>query len=51
MNATTLIINFKDIINKMDFFYFILLGIKLILQQNDTMIINFGRGIWILGLF
>ena len=49
-NATTLIVNFKDIVNKTNLF-FILLGRKFISQQNDTMIINFGLGIWILGLF
>ena len=49
-NATTLIINFKDIVNKNGFvFYFP--GRKFIFQENDTMTINFGRGIWILGLF
>ena len=40
-NATTLIVNFKDIINKTEFIYILLCG-KLIFQQNDTMIINFG---------
>ena len=40
-NATTLIVNFKDIVNKTNLF-FILLGGKLIFQQNDTMTINFG---------
>ena len=40
-NATTLIINFKDSVNKTDLF-FILLGRKLIFQQNGTMTINFG---------
>ena len=49
-NATTFIINFKDIVNKTDLF-FILLGRKFNFQQNDTMTINFGWGIWILGLF
>ena len=49
-NATTLIINFKDIVNKTDLFL-ILLGRKVIFQQNYTMTINFGWGIWILGLF
>ena len=39
-NATTLIVNFKDI-NKTELI-FILLRRKLISQQNDTMIINFG---------
>ena len=41
-NATTSIINFKDIVNKTDLFFFILLGRKLIFQQNDTMTIKFG---------
>ena len=50
-NATTSIINFKDIVNKTDFFVVVLLGRKLIFQQNDTTIINFGWGILILGLF
>ena len=40
-NATTSIINFKDIINKTIFFYlfffYFLTG-----QQNDTVTINFG---------
>ena len=49
-NATTSIINFKDIVNKTDLF-FILLGRKFIFQHNDTMTINFGWGIWILRLF
>ena len=40
-NATTLIINFKDIINKMELIFISLCG-KFIFQQNDTMIINFG---------
>ena len=40
-NATTLIINFKDIVNQTDLF-FILLGRKFVFQQNDTMTINFG---------
>ena len=49
-NATTLIVNFKDIINKTELiflfiylfiFIFLLCG-KFIFQQNDTMIINFG---------
>ena len=40
-NATTLIVNFKDIINKTELIFILLCG-KLIFQQNDTMIINFG---------
>ena len=40
-NATTLIVNFKDIVNKTNLF-FILLGRKFIFQQNDTMTINYG---------
>ena len=40
-NATTLIVNFKDIINKTELI-FILLCEKFIFQQNDTMIIHFG---------
>ena len=40
-NATILIVNFKDIVNKTNLF-FILLGRKFIFQQNDTMTINFG---------
>ena len=40
-NATTLVVNFKDIVNKTNLF-FILLGRKFIFQQNDTMTINFG---------
>ena len=40
-NATTLIVNFKNIVNKTNLF-FILLGRKFIFQQNDTMTINFG---------
>ena len=39
-NVTTSIINFKDIVNKTDFFS-ILLGRKFIFQQNETMTINF----------
>ena len=49
-NATILLINFKDIVNKTDLFL-ILLGRKFIYQQNDTMTITFGWGIWILGQF
>ena len=44
-NATTLIINFKDIVNKTDLFS-ILPGRKFIFKQNDTMTITFGWGIW-----
>ena len=40
-NATTLIVNFKDIINKTELVFILLCG-KFIFQQNDTMIINFG---------
>ena len=40
-NATTLIINFKNIVNKTDLFS-ILPGRKFIFQQNDTMTSNFG---------
>ena len=40
-NATTLIINFKDIVNKTELFS-TLPGRKFIFQQNDTMTINFG---------
>ena len=40
-NATTLIVNFKDIINNTELIFILLCG-KLIFQQNDTMIINFG---------
>ena len=40
-NATTLIVNFKEIVNETSLF-FILLGRKFIFQQNDTMTINFG---------
>ena len=40
-NATILIVNFKDIINKTKFM-FISSCAKFIFQQNDTMIINFG---------
>ena len=40
-NATTLIVNFKDIINKTEFIFISLCG-KFIFQQNDTMIINLG---------
>ena len=40
-NATTLIVNFKDIINKTELIFILLCG-KFIFQQNDTMIINFG---------
>ena len=40
-NATTLIVNFKEIINKPELIFILLCG-KFIFQQNDTMIINFG---------
>ena len=40
-NAMTLIVNFKDIINKTELILISLCG-KFIFQQNDTMIINFG---------
>ena len=40
-NAATLIVNFKDIINKTELIFISLCG-KFIFQQNDTMIINFG---------
>ena len=40
-NATTLIINFKDIINKTECIFVSVCG-KFIFQQYDTMIINFG---------
>ena len=39
-NATTLIVNFTDIINKTELIFILLCG-KFIFQQNDTMIINF----------
>ena len=39
-NATTLIVNFKDIINKTELI-FILSCEKFIFQKTDTMIINF----------
>ena len=44
------IINITDIVNKTDLCS-ILLGRKFFFQQNDIMTINFGWGIWILGLF
>ena len=40
-NVTTLIVNFKDIINKTESIFILLCG-KFIFQQNDTMIIKFG---------
>ena len=40
-NATTLIVNFKNIVDETELF-FILFGRTLIFHQNDTMIINFG---------
>ena len=41
-NATTLIVNFKDIINKMESIFLFYYYVKFIFQQNDNMIINFG---------
>ena len=49
-NATILIVNFNDIVNKINLF-FIVLGGKFIYQQNDTMPTKIWKGIWILGLF
>ena len=40
-NATTLIVNYKNIFDETELF-FILFGRTFIFQQNDTMIINFG---------
>ena len=40
-NATILIVNFKDIINKTELIFILLCG-KFIFQQSDTMITNFG---------
>ena len=40
-NATTLIVNFMNIVDETELF-FILFGRKFIFQQNDTMIISFG---------
>ena len=40
-NATTLIVNFKSIIKKTELIFVSICG-KLIFQQNDTMIVNFG---------
>ena len=40
-NATTLIVNFKNIVDETELF-FILFGRTFIFQQIDTMIINFG---------
>ena len=31
--------------------FFILFGRTFIFQQNDTMIISFGQGVWIVALF
>ena len=52
-NATTLIINFKDIVNKkcVFFLFFFNWVENSFSNKNDTMTINFGWGIWILGLF
>ena len=49
-NATTLIVNFKNIVDETELFFF-LFGITFIFQQNDTMIINLGKGVWIVALF
>ena len=49
-NATTLIVNFKNIVDETELFFF-LFGRTFIFQQNDTMIIIFGSGVWILVLF
>ena len=49
-NAMILIINFEDIINKAELLFISFCG-KFIFQQNDTMIINFGWGVWILAVF
>ena len=40
-NATTLIVNFKNIVDETELFL-ILFGRTFIFQENDTMIINFG---------
>ena len=40
-NITTLIVNFKNIVDETEL-VFILFGRTFIFQQNDTMIINFG---------
>ena len=40
-NATTLIVNFKDIMNKTELIFVLSCG-KFTFQQNNTMIINFG---------
>ena len=40
-NATTLIVNFINIVDETELF-FILFGRTFIFQQNDTMIISFG---------
>ena len=39
-NATTLIVNFMNIVDETDFLF--LFGRTFIFQQNDTMIISFG---------
>ena len=41
-NATTLIVNFKNIVDETEWF-FILFGRAFIFQQNDTMIISLGK--------
>ena len=41
-NATNVVVNFMNIVDKTFFFFFFFLGRTLILQQNDTMIISFG---------
>ena len=40
-NATTLIVNFMNIVDETELF-FMLFGRTFIFQQNDTMIISFG---------
>ena len=46
-NATTLIVSFKNIVDETELLS-IVFGRTFIFQQNDTMIINFGQGVWIL---
>ena len=41
-NATILIVNFKNIFDETELFFYILFGRTFMFQQNDTMIINFG---------
>ena len=41
-NATTLIVNFMNIVDKTELLFFILFGRTFIFLQNDTMIISFG---------